>query len=118
MIFLSELNKFGIMTQQDYRAGNWHGDSTLSARKIFNSVTYNLSELLTSFSIFYEYESDWLTFSGDFNDLNFKEIGFIHFGRCFEISLETKNKMEYYHVLSETTSKSIKDTKENQGKYF
>ena len=88
------------MTQQDYREGDWHGNSTQSARQMFNSVTYNLSELLTSFSIRYEYESDWLTFSGDFKDLNFKEIGFINFGRCFEIDIERKNKIEDIHKLS------------------
>ena len=87
------------MSHQDYRNGDWHGNSTLSARTIYNSVTYNLSELLTSFSIRYEYESDWLTFSGDFNDLNYKEIGFIHFGRCFEIDMERKNMMEDIHKL-------------------
>ena len=66
---------------------------------MFNSVTYNLSELITSFSIRYEYESDWLTFSGDFNDLNFKEIGSIHFGRCFEIDIKRKHKKEDIYKL-------------------
>ena len=98
-IFVRGLNMFGIKTQQDYRNGDWHGNSTISARKIYNSVTYNLSELLTSFSIHYEYDSDWLTFTGDFDDLNFKEIGFIHFGRCFEVNLERKNKKEDIHKL-------------------
>ena len=88
------------MTQQDYRKGDWYGNSTHSARQIYNSVTYNLSELLTSFSILYEYELDWLRFSGDFNDLNFKEIGFITFGRCFEIDIERKNKKEDIHKLN------------------
>ena len=91
MVF-RELNKFGIMTQHDYRNGDWHGNSTLSARQIYNKVIYNLSELLISFSIRYEYESDYLTFSGDFNDLNFRDIGFIHFGRCFEIDLGSKTE--------------------------
>ena len=94
MVF-RELNKFGIMTQQDYRNGDWHGNSTLSARQIYNKVTYNLSELLTSFSIKQEYETDWLTFSGEFYDLNFRDIGFIHFGRCFEIDLGHKTQDIY-----------------------
>ena len=94
MVF-RELNKFGIMTQQDYRNGDWHGNSTLSARQIYNKVTYNLSELLTSFSIKQEYETDWLTFSGEFYDLNFRDIGFIHFGRCFEIDLGHKKQDIY-----------------------
>ena len=101
-----ELNKFGIMTQHDYRKGNWHGNSTLSASQIYNSVTYNLSEILTSFSLIYEYEPDWLTFSGDFNDLNFKEIGLIHFGRCFEIDIKRKKKMEDIYKLKLIYKKS------------
>ena len=92
MVF-RELNKFGIMTQHDYRNGDWHGNSTLSARTIYNSVTYNLSELLTRF--FFEYEFDYVTFSGDFNGLNYREIGIIHFGRCFEIYLGSKEEDIY-----------------------
>ena len=80
------------MTQKDYRNGNWYGNSTLSARTIFESVTYNFSELLTSFSIHYEYDPDYITFSGDFNGFNYREIGFIYFGRCFEIDLGSKEE--------------------------
>ena len=80
------------MTQEDYRNGNWYGNSTLLARTIFESVTYNFSELLTSFSIHYEYEPDYITFSGDFNGFNYREIGFIYFGRCFEIYLGKKEE--------------------------
>ena len=105
-LFSRELNKLGIITQQDYREGDWHGNSTQSARKIYNSVTYNLSELLTSFSIRYEDEPDWLTFSGDFIDLNFKEIGSIHFGRCFEIDIKRKNKKENIYKLKMIYKKS------------
>ena len=80
------------MTQKDYRNGDWYGNSTLSARAIFETVTYNLSELLTRFLIHYEYEPDNVTFSGDFNGLNYREIGFHHFGRCYEIYLGSKEE--------------------------
>ena len=80
------------MTQEGYRNGNWYGNSTLSARTIFETVTYDLSELLTRFLIHYEYEPDYVPFSGDFNGLNYSEIGFIHFGRCFEIDLGSKEE--------------------------
>ena len=106
LFLFRELIKFGIMSQEDYRKGDWHGNSTVSARNIYNSVTYNLSELLTSFSILYEYEPDWHTFSGDFNDLNFKEIGFIHFGRCFEINIKRKDKIQDIYKLYLTYKKS------------
>ena len=96
------------MTQKDYRNGNWYGNSTLSARTIFESVTYNFSELLTSFSIHYEYDPDYITFSGDFNGFNYREIGFIYFGRCFEIYLgkEEEDIHEDIHKLRLVFKKS------------
>ena len=87
-----ELNKFGIKTQEDYIRGDWYGNSTISAREIFNSVTYELRELLTKFSVLSEMR--WQNFAGDFKDLNYGAIGHVKFGQCFEINIAKKDKLE------------------------
>ena len=44
--------------------------------------------------------------SGDFNDLNYSEIGFIHFGRCFEIDINIKNTKQDIYKLNLIYTKS------------
>ena len=50
---LSALNKIGIQNKENYKRGDWIGNSSLDGMRIFESVTYNLFELLNSIRIAY-----------------------------------------------------------------
>ena len=88
-----QLNKYNIKTQSEYRNGKWIGNSSTSARDIYYSVTYNLTDLLESISFLYEYDSNWTRYGN--NNLTYREIRYKTYGRCFEILTGLKDEDLY-----------------------
>ena len=101
---LTNLNRIGIEKANDYRNGDWYGNSTLDGRIIFESVTHNFSDLVESFRMRYK-SGEKRDFSGSFEDLNMTVKGHTTFGRCFEIHIMTES--DRLDAVDITFSKSI-----------
>lgn len=100
----TNLNKIGIGKANDYRKGEWYGNSTLDGSRIFQYVTHNFSDLVQSFSIRFK-KGEKLIYSGFSKDLKVTEKGHYTFGRCFETQQMDKNDSIYtYDIMF---SKSI-----------
>ena len=80
----TNLNKFGIGKANDYRKGDWHGNSTLDGRTIFKSVAHNFSDLVETLTVNFQ-NGGKSVYSGSFENMNVTEKGHLTFGRCFQI---------------------------------
>ena len=99
----TNMNKIGIQNANEYRLGNWYGNSTLDGGTIFKSVTHNFSDLVTNVTIHLE-NGEEVTFT-KFDNLTVTEKGYATLGRCFEIN--PLNKGERVQSLGIHFSKSI-----------
>ena len=87
---LSALSKIGIQNKENYKRGDWIGNSSLDGMRIFESVTYNLSELLNSIRIAHHGRVK-VTFDKDnFTLMEPKQIGSKKYGRCYHLLLQNK----------------------------
>ena len=73
----TNMNKIGIQNANEYRLGNWYGNSTLDGGTIFKSVTHNFSDLVNNVTIHLE-AGEEITFT-KFDNLT---IGLCRKGLC------------------------------------
>ena len=86
----TNLNKIGIKNANDYRWGDWYGNSTLDGRKVFQSVTHSFSEIVETLIVYFDTGGKTI-YSGSFEHLDIREKGHFTFGRCFEIHFLNKS---------------------------
>ena len=65
----SVLKRFGIENADDYREGNWFGNTSLDGMSIFNAVTHDFDDLVKSIVIQNQHEDDLKT-----KQLNISEL--------------------------------------------
>ena len=102
----SNLQKIGINTVDDYKNGNWYGNSSKSGHEIFLDVTHNISDLIEKFYVKHDgngKRSMWMK-CDHISCFNAREIGYFLFGRCFEIEIENRNAtIDYIMVYIKKT---------------
>ena len=87
---ITNLNKIGIQNANDFRGGNWYGNSSLDGRMIFKTVTHNFSDLVETFIVYFD-TGGKTDYTGSFKDLDVREKAHFTFGRCFEIHFLNKS---------------------------
>ena len=95
----SALNSIGINDDKEYRDGiSWFGNSSLDGITIFESVTYNLSDLINSIEIRYQNGDSMTVLSEDFDTLDPepRTITNQKYGRCYELMLFNNNRSLFY----------------------
>ena len=92
IIFFSVLKSIGIPNRNDYRNGEWFGNSSLDGSTLFTHVTYNLSDLIETFMYKLE-NAEIFTFTDrNLKTLDPRTISDNTYGRCFEIRLVNGHK--------------------------
>ena len=100
MIIFSALNHVGINGVEDYRNGDWFGNSLMDGPTIFNSATYTLSNLVENISVHYQ-NGDVSESDEEMKTFETRMIQTVHFGRCYDIKFEKrKQNIEYVDVRS------------------
>ena len=98
-MFFSALNEIGLMVE-DYKDGDWFGNSSKNGPTILKSVTFTLSNLLDNISVNYE-NGDITAANEGFNSFETRMIANWHFGRCYEIKFEKrKQNIDFVDVIS------------------
>ena len=93
-IFLtfSALQRIGIENANAYRNGDWFGNSSMYATRIFKYVTYNFSDLIHKFSYTLDNGEEKSFDVNNFRNLEPRPINDRTFGRCYEIVFKNNNK--------------------------
>ena len=91
-IIFRALNSIGIENMDSYRDGEWYGNSSSDPFKIFNSVTYNFSDLVERLSYQLKYRGRLSFKAENFEFLGIRTIHDRYYGRCFEIVVDNENE--------------------------
>ena len=82
------MSSFGIGSIEDYKDGNWYGNSSMDGAAIFNSVTYSFSDLIESVDFHYQNGKKVRISSASLElALQPRTIKVGKYGRCYEITL-------------------------------
>ena len=95
---LGALNKIGIKDHKEYGKGNWFGNSSMDAINIFEYVTFNLSDLISSIEVRYQNGVEKEVQSDKFDSIEPKPrtIGSQGYGRCYGLDLFSDNLSLFY----------------------
>ena len=81
---------------------SWFGNSTMDGMAIFNTVTFNMSEVIDSVRIRYQNGEEINVQSGHFDSLDPqpRTIPNRKYGRCYEITIDNKHNLFYVQVVA------------------
>ena len=86
------MSSFGIDSIEDYKDGNWYGNSSMDGAAIFTSVTYSFSDLIESVEFRYKNGKKVKVSSASLAlALQPRAIKVRKYGRCYEIILFNEN---------------------------
>ena len=83
------LNKIGIKNGIEYKEGNWYGNTSMDGNgaTLFQSLTYNLSDLIKIIEFRYLNGKSVKVSSEKFESLRPRTIKSRKYGRCYELTL-------------------------------
>ena len=83
------LNKIGIKNVNEYKEGNWYGNTSIDGNgaTLFQSLTYNLTDLIEKIEFRYHNGKSVKISSEKFESLRTRTIRSRKYGRCYELIL-------------------------------
>ena len=83
------MNSIGIKSIEDYKDGNWYGNSSMDSASLFKSVTPSFSDLIKSFEFRYQ-NGKKVKVSSDSLAQQPRNIKSRKYGRCYELTLSNE----------------------------
>ena len=106
---LVNISNISNLIDQEYRGGNFKGNSSKNEREIFEIVTFSVDDIVENVTIHFPMKRDKK--KGERRkktvmpkDIKFREIRYLQMGKCFEINLdqfgEPLGYIEFYLKMS------------------